>query len=81
MFFTTFTVDKILESVKNSISNYYDSKEEARLEKEREFARNLHMPQRSSTLRRTGYAFAQEDHAAPLIIDNLSKGVKKIFDE
>lgn len=66
MFFITSTVDKITVSIKKRLEEYYEKEEQRRLQKVREFAEHYGFARSSSLQRRkTGYAFAQEDHADP----------------
>jgi hypothetical protein len=82
MFFVPFTIDRMIGAVKDALEAIQNRREQEQIEREREFVKDMHMPKRSSTLKRTGYAFAQEDHAAPQIMDTLSKAMHaKIHDE
>jgi len=65
MLFLTSTVDKITTYITYYIINYKDKSEEMKKLREKSFYEKLPLPTRSSTMRRNGYAFAQEDHATP----------------
>lgn len=69
MLFLTSTVDKISNATIHVIIEYHDKKEEERKLKERGFYAGIGQMKRASTLRRDGFAFAQEDHAAPYLMD------------
>jgi len=71
MLFLTSTVDKITTYVTYYIINYKDKQEEMKKLREKSFYEKMPMPTRSSTMRRNGYAFAQEDNATPQLMDRL----------
>ncbi|CDW78607.1 phospholipid-translocating p-type flippase family protein [Stylonychia lemnae] len=77
MLFLTSTVDKITTYVTYQIINYKDNKEELKMLKEKSFYEKIPVPTRSSTMRRNGYAFAQEDHATPQLMEKLQSGLRK----
>lgn len=81
MLFLTSTVDKISNSIVQFLIESYDKKEEERKQKERGFYAGITIPKRTSTLRRDGYAFAQEDHSAPQLMDALSRNVRERMSE